>query len=63
MASTLASLRSTRRTRHTLTIHRQGRAVVSSFDDDDDGNEGTVVVGGAAGGEDVDWDDIQEDEE
>ena len=65
LGSTLASLRrSTRHTLHTWTTYRQGRAVVSTDDDDDDdGGEGAAIGGGAASGMDVDWDDIQEDEE
>jgi hypothetical protein len=60
LGSTLLSLRTTRRTHHTLTTHRQGRAVVSFDDDDhDDGGDGHAVVGGrAAGGDDVDWENI-----
>ena len=69
LRSTLQSMRSTRRERHILTTHRQGRAVVSSSssssssDDDDGGEEDVAGASGAAGGDDVDWDMIQEDEE
>ena len=53
-----------RRTRHPSTTHRQGRAVVSSDDDGDDGGEDQAASGGRAGsGVDVDWENIQEDEE
>ena len=61
--------RSTRHERHTLTTHRQGRAMVSSSsssssDDDDDGvEEDDAGASGATGGDAVDWDTIQEDEE
>jgi len=51
-----STLRSMCRTHHTLTTHRQGRAVVSF--DDDDGGDGHVAVG-----DDVDWEDIQEEDE
>ena len=56
LGSPLASLRrSTRRTRHTSTTHRHGRAMVYSNDDnDDDGSEEAAVGGVAAGGKDVD---------
>jgi hypothetical protein len=48
-----------RHTRHTSTTHRQGRVVVSSDNDDDDnGNAG----GATRGGDDVDWENIQEDD-
>jgi hypothetical protein len=51
---TLCSMRSSR---HTSTTHRQERVVVSSDDnDDDDGSDGH-----AAGGDDVDWDNIDEE--
>ena len=70
LRSTLQSMRrSTKCEHHTLTTHRQGRAVVSSSssssgDDDDGGGEEDVAgASGAAGGDDVDWDTIQEDEE
>ena len=70
LRSTLQSMRrSTRHERHTLTTHRQGRAMVSSSssdddDNDDDGGEKDVAgASGAAGRDDVDWDTIQEDEE
>jgi len=52
---TLCSLR---HTRHNSTTHHQGRAVVSSDNDDDDGSDGR-----AAGRDDVDWEDIQEEDE
>jgi len=53
-----STLRSMRRTCHTLTTHRQGRVVVSlDYNDDDCGD------GRAAGRDDVDWDNIDEDEE
>ena len=65
LSTTLQSLRrSTRRKRHTSTTHRQGRAVVSSSNDDDDcgGEEAAAGAGGAVGGDDVDWENIQEEE-
>ena len=52
-------LLSMRHLRHTSTTHRQGRAMVSSGDDDDDGDDG----GAARGGDDVNWENIEEDEE
>jgi len=61
LQTTLGStLRSMRRSRHTLTTHRQGRVMVSSDDDDDDdGGDGRAT----RGDDDVDWDNIEEDEE
>ena len=57
------TLRSMCHTHHTLTTHRQGRAVVSSDDDGDDGGEDQAASGGRAGsGDDVDWENIDEDE-
>ena len=70
LRSILQSMRrSTRHECHTLSTHRQGKAVVSSSfssssDDDDDGGEEDVAgTSGATSGDDVDWDTIQEDEE
>ena len=51
-------LRSMRRSCHTSTTYRHGRAVVSLDDDDGGGGDGR-----AAGDDDVDWDNIEEDEE
>ena len=59
LGSTLCSMKNTRHTRHTSTTHRQGRAVVSSDDNDNDGNDGWA----ARGGEDVDWENSQQDDE
>ena len=64
LGSTLESLRTTRCICHTSTTHHQGRAVVSSSDNDNDGGASVAARGGrATGGDDVDWEDIQEDEE
>jgi hypothetical protein len=54
-----STLRSMHHTRHTSTTHRLGRAVVSSDNDDDDNDGGD---GRALGGDDVDWDNIEDDE-
>jgi hypothetical protein len=59
LGSTLRSMKNTRRTRHTSTTHRQGRAVESSDDDDNDGNDG----GATRGGEDINWENIQQDDD
>jgi hypothetical protein len=56
--------RSIRSTYYTATTHHQGRARIDFDNDDDDGDAGTVAgTSGAGGGKDVDWDDVQRDEE
>ena len=50
--------RSTHSTRYTATTHHQGHARIDSDDDDCDGGAET-----AAGGDDIDWMDIQGDDE
>ena len=56
--------RSTRSTRYTATTHCQGRARIDSNDDDGDGGAGTAVGGArATGDDDIDWTDIQGDDE
>ena len=53
-----------RSTRYTATTHHQGRARIDSDDDDGDGGTRTIAGGArAVGGDDIDWMDIQGDDE
>ena len=50
--------RSTHSTRYTATTHHQGHARIDSDDNDGDGGARTAI-----GGDDIDWTDIQGDDE
>ena len=55
---------STHSTLNTAITHRQGRACIDSDDDDGDGGARTAAGGArAVGGNDIDWTDIQGDDE